>query len=525
MPNATELPIDATATELEMANEIFGGGVIVNAAQYFGDAQSSGIYTNGDAISPDATPGDSGVILSTGHVADFTNSDGTTNTNTSTNTGTNTNGIDRDSDFDAIAGRASYDAAFMEIDFTPDGDFITIDFVIASEEYPEFISSNYLDVVGVWVNGVEAEVSIGDGSASVGNINGAETPNLYNDNTSDAYNTEMDGFTITLTFVAPVNNGVPNTLKIGVADVQDSGYDTNLLIAGGSVQSTVVLQDDEITFGHNDEKTLDVLANDSSSAGTLSVTHINGTPVSAGDTVVLPTGQEITLNPDGTFQILGDDDAETVYFTYTAEDTSGNAASGLVEIVQVPCFTAGCRVDTPDGPMLVEDIRPGQIVLTRDNGPMPVRWAGTSRVKAEGKHRPVRIAAGSFGAQRDITVSPNHRILVCDIWAELLFGAPEVLVKAKDLVNHRTVCWADDLAEVTYVHLLLDSHQTLFSDGLISESYQPGQQTLDAFDAETQAEIFALFPALATDPDGYGAANRPTLRSRDVAPLRAALAG
>ena len=103
MPTATELPIDTTATAGAMADEIFGSGIIVNSASYSGDANSSGIYTNGDSVSDAATPGDSGVILSTGNATDFTNSDGSTNTNQSTSTSTNTAGIDADSDFNALA--------------------------------------------------------------------------------------------------------------------------------------------------------------------------------------------------------------------------------------------------------------------------------------------------------------------------------------------------------------------------------------------------------------------------------------
>ena len=64
MPTATELPIDTTATALDMANEIFGSGATVNSATYFGDNNASGIYSNGDVVSPFATPGDTGVILS-----------------------------------------------------------------------------------------------------------------------------------------------------------------------------------------------------------------------------------------------------------------------------------------------------------------------------------------------------------------------------------------------------------------------------------------------------------------------------
>ena len=94
-----------------------------------------------------------------------------------------------------------------------DGDLITIDFVLASEEYPEFVGTQFNDVVGVWVNGVEAQVTIGDGSASIGNINGGTTENIHLDNTGDQYNTEMDGFTVTLTFVAPVNSGAVNRTR------------------------------------------------------------------------------------------------------------------------------------------------------------------------------------------------------------------------------------------------------------------------------------------------------------------------
>ena len=354
MATATELPINTKATAMQMAEEIFGNGVTVNSAAYYGDAKSSGIYTDGYATSPGVMPGDTGVILSTGKATDFTNSSGTSNTNISASTGTDTSGVNNNADFNALAGASTYDAAYMVVNFTPLGDFITIDFVLSSEEYPEYINSAYNDVIGVWVNGVQAQVTVGNGSASIGNINGGATGNIYHDNTADQFNTEMDGFTVTLTFVAPVNPGVPNTLKIGVADVGDAGYDTNLLIAGGSVQSTIVAQDDTVSMQLNGEKTVDVLDNDSSTGGTLTITHINGQPVTAGSTVTLGSGQQVTLNPDGTFTVLGDNQAETVYFNYSVEDEVGNTDTAMVKVVQVPCFTGGTMIATPFGEMPVE---------------------------------------------------------------------------------------------------------------------------------------------------------------------------
>lgn len=521
MPTATELPIDTSATAEEMAAAIFGGGVTVNTASYTGDSNSSGIFSNGDTVSDEATPGDTGVILSTGNAVDFTNSDGTTDTNQSNSRTTDTAGVDGDNDFDDLAGSNTFDAAFLEVNFTPVGDFITIDFVLSSDEFPEFTNSAFNDVVGVWVNGVQATVTIGDGTASIGNINGDNTQNIYNDNTGDQFNTEMDGFTVTLTFVAPVNSGVPNTLKIGVADVADSQYDTNLLIAGGSVQSTIIAQDDSVTVGNDDTATVDVLANDSSTAGGLFITSINGTTLVANQSVTLATGQQITLNDDGTITIAGDGDNETVYFNYTMQDAAGNTDSGIVEFQQVPCFVAGTWIETPQGPVRIEDLQAGDMVSTLDSGPCPLRWVGSREVAADKLDAPIRIRAGQFDATEDLLVSPQHRILITHEMAELMFGTPECLVKAKDLINDASVRQDHGLGQVTYYHMLFDRHEVVTANGVLSESYYPGPMTMNGFDDATQDELFRLMPALSNDT--YGPTARTVLTAREALPLQMAI--
>ncbi|NRB04565.1 MAG: Hint domain-containing protein, partial [Rhodobacteraceae bacterium] len=480
--------------------------------------------SNGDTISPDATPGDTGVIFSTGNAEDFTNNNGTTNTNTSGSTTTDTSGTNGDADFNALAGANTFDASFLVVDFTPQGDTITIDFVLSSEEYPEFINSAFNDVIGVWVNGAEAQVSIGDGTASIGNINGGDTENIYIDNTGDAVNTEMDGLTVTLTFVAPVNPGSSNILKIGIADTADSSYDSNLLIAGGSVQSTIVAQDDAVTLGNNDTANVDVLDNDSSTAGpTLSITHINGVDISVTPVVTLATGQQLSLNPDGTIQVIGDSDAETVYFTYTIEDSAGNTDTGLVEVEQIPCFVAGTLIETPNGLRAVEDIQPGDMVLTQDHGPQPARWIGATRVRAEGPHIPIRMKAGVLGATQDLLLSPQHRLHIDGPWAELLFGEASVLVKIKDLINDATVRPDTSFDTVTYFHILFDQHEVITANGVACESYFPGANTMDQFDQATRTEIFDLFPELQKDLTNYGPPAAPMVKSYEAAPLMAAM--
>ena len=98
MATGQELDIDRNASALEMAQTIFGDGVTVVSASYDGDNRSSGIFTNGNSISPGVTPSDSGVILTTGHVRDFTQSSG--DPNRSTGTSFNSNGADNDPLFD-----------------------------------------------------------------------------------------------------------------------------------------------------------------------------------------------------------------------------------------------------------------------------------------------------------------------------------------------------------------------------------------------------------------------------------------
>ncbi len=116
MVAASELPINTSATAMQMANTIFGSGVVVNSASYTGDSRSSGIYSDGIDTSPGVVPGDTGVILSTGRVTDFTNTFGTSNQ--SNGRSTNTSGQNNNPDFNALAGTSTYDASYLDVDFT-----------------------------------------------------------------------------------------------------------------------------------------------------------------------------------------------------------------------------------------------------------------------------------------------------------------------------------------------------------------------------------------------------------------------
>ncbi|MFU8862607.1 MAG: Hint domain-containing protein [Rhodobacterales bacterium] len=519
MVAASKLPVDTTATAMQMANEIFGAGVTVVSASYTGDSRSSGIYSNGDAISPDATPSNTGVILSTGRATDFTNSAGgffwnPNQANQSDSRSTDTSGVDNDPWFNEAAGAPTYDAAWLDIDFIPTGNLMTMQFVFSSEEYPEFANGAYQDFFGVWVNGQRVMLEVGDGDIDPNNLNAGSNQNLFVSNVGSPYNTEMDGFTVTMTLTMVVTPDQVNSIRIGIADVLDSQYDSNVLIAGNSVQTVLVAVTDVIQIYPDGTVIYDLLSNDVNlTGGVLTITHINGQPVTAGSTLTLATGQQITVNGDGTITVVGDGNVEVANFTYTVASSTGQSDVGFVVVNSVPCFVAGTQILTPHGEVAVEDLSSGDLVLTKDDGPQPLRWIGQRRVVAQGAFAPVCISANALGEHRQLMVSPLHRILIRDSLAEMLFGEGEVLVTARDLVNDHSIRRIEG-GMVSYVHLLFDRHQVVFSEGLETESFLPGAQLANSFEADVIGEIVALFPEL--DPQtgqGYSPAARRTLRS------------
>ncbi len=182
-----------------------------------------------------------------------------------------------------------------------------------------------------------------------------------------------------------------------------------------------------------------------------------------------------------------------------------------------PCFVAGTRIDTPRGARAVEDIRPGDLVETRDRGPQPVVWAGRRTVPGVGAFAPVRVAAGALGNPRDLWLSPAHRVLVQGPRAELLTGHAEALVPVHLLADGGRIARAP-CARVTYVHLMFAGHEIITADGLPCESLWPGDAALAGFGAAARDEILALFPEIAARTRPPIA--RAVLRRTDVLALR-----
>jgi hypothetical protein len=179
------------------------------------------------------------------------------------------------------------------------------------------------------------------------------------------------------------------------------------------------------------------------------------------------------------------------------------------------CFVRGTMIETAEGQKAIEHITVGDMVNTMDHGVQPVRWIGSSKVKGQGISAPILIRKGALGNDRDLWVSPQHRMFLSGWQLELLFAEPEALVPAKMLVNDSTILQVE-LPEVEYFHVMFDDHEIIFAEGSPSESFHPGRMGMGTFSTDTCEEIFRLFPKLEADLLSYGPSARYSLKAYEA---------
>ena len=182
---------------------------------------------------------------------------------------------------------------------------------------------------------------------------------------------------------------------------------------------------------------------------------------------------------------------------------------------EILCFAQGTWITTPSGQVPIEELAAGDMVVTMDHGPQPIRWIGSSKRPATGNLAPILIRKGALGNTRDLRVSPQHRMLLSGWHAEVLFGEREVLATAKSLVNDHSIL-REEGDEVEYFHMLFDTHEIVYAEGAPSESFHPGPEGWKALDAPTRNEILELFPQLANGNfDSYGPSARASLKYKE----------
>lgn len=243
------------------------------------------------------------------------------------------------------------------------------------------------------------------------------------------------------------------------------------------------------------------------------LTDATGNPVNAADVVVSDDG-----NGNAVLTFPNGESVTLIGVAPTQIDSFRElAAAGI------PCFATGTMIETLNGPVAIENLRVGDLVETLDHGFQPIRWIGSRKLEnlelLSNRHlRPVRIRAGALGSglpERDLLVSPQHRMLVQSKIAMRMFGKLEVLVAAKQLVVTEGVDVEETAKSVEYFHMLFDRHQIVFAEGAMAESLYTGQEALMTVGVEALAEILQILPELRRlDPDNLPAPARQLVWGR-----------
>ncbi len=317
--------------------------------------------------------------------------------------------------------------------------------------------------------------------------------------------------------------GDDDSLLGGAGDDSIRGGVGDDFISGGADDDTVIggLGEDTIELGEGNNRALGGDNSDLFTVGGLGNTTVTGGEDADGSDidVIDLTGVRATVTQTGF-------EAGFIELFDDAGNPSGRIDYTEIEQIII-CFASGTRIATQKGEVCVEDLEAGDKVFTRDNGIQTLRWVGrrdltAGELETHPEFQPILIRAGALGKgipERDLQVSPQHRMLLTSELAEVMFGEREILVAAKFLTGLDGVdqVQAD---HISYHHLMFDHHEVILADGAWSESFQPGDRSLNGIGAAQRDEILALFPELATQEGlgDYGSA-RASLKRHEAALL------
>ncbi|MFS4438943.1 Hint domain-containing protein [Paracoccaceae bacterium GXU_MW_L88] len=293
-----------------------------------------------------------------------------------------------------------------------------------------------------------------------------------------------------------------DTISGGAGDDIIDGGEGADTVSGGSGNDDITVGGGDIASG-NDDRDAFIIDRDQLAPGD-SITIDGGTGSTAAGDVDDYDSIDLSGLTITDYSLTRDADGNSWSGIVNVSDGTNSYRLDIVEIEEPICFTPGVLIETDQGPRAVETLQIGDLVLTKDHGLKPVRWIGRNRLSAtmldeNENYRPIRIRAGALAPgypAADLIVSPQHRILIRSRIAARMFGADEVLVAAKQLLQIDGVEQVNHSDGVDYIHFLLDQHEIVYANGAESESLYTGPQALKSVGAEARAEILSLFPEL-----------------------------
>ncbi|WP_394180403.1 Hint domain-containing protein [Yoonia maritima] len=213
---------------------------------------------------------------------------------------------------------------------------------------------------------------------------------------------------------------------------------------------------------------------------------------------------------------------ETLQLTSSAKIDNAITDFSILTPAPTPpaCFTDGTLIRTITGDRPVETLVPGDLVETREHGFQPIKAISRTDLEFKGvmnqeRFKPISITAHSLGnglPERDLCISPQHRVLMRDETDQ-----SELLVAAKSLVTKPGIRVMKGKRSVSYIHIVLEQHEILISNGTATESFFAGPVAFLSVSKECQRELIHLFPKLLSgSPEPVMTPARPFAKVQDV---------
>lgn len=235
-----------------------GQGVTISNINFIGANNAIG-YFNGSNTNLGIAEG---IVITTGTVQNTGN--GPHGPNNKPNAGVDNNepgyGL-----LTSLVGNDTYNASILSFDFETCSDSISFEYVFGSEEYPEYVGSQFNDVFAFFISGpgfsgnqniarlpsgqVVSINTVNNGNyspASGVSVTGPTNPYYYVPNgdgsqapfNSSNFYIQYDGFTKVLTAKAKVQCNSTYNIKIAIADVGDGIYDSGIFLKANSFNAS-----------------------------------------------------------------------------------------------------------------------------------------------------------------------------------------------------------------------------------------------------------------------------------------------
>jgi hypothetical protein len=163
-------------------------------------------------------------------------------------------------------------------------------------------------------------------------------------------------------------------------------------------------------------------------------------------------------------------------------------AQGAVLPRPVAWLGTATPILTARGTVAAGALKPGDRLITRDNGAVPLIGVTRIQVPGRGSLAPVRLRAPFYGRRGDMLVSPEQPIWISGPEAEYLFGEEEVLVLARHLADGEMALTDTRRAVAQGMVLDLGTSELIEADGCLMatpapDGTAPARRLLDPFEA------------------------------------------